>query len=141
MNRLYAIGEPPLIPRKTEDLFSAWGEEGIWVHQPDQVANYVSFRPGLLQMLPPICQIVRNRFPRPIPIRLVLYKDIEIEDQYLTFSIRPKQVNVEFWQGIQSASEACWRLLENSSDWLLITADVDEPEPLKRHVSRGGVRL
>jgi len=101
--------------------------KGIYIPNPEEVKNYLYHYPDIADVVESACIETRNRFKPSTQLSLELYRDPEIDDEYLTLYIRQK----EYDDNIMDIIEDIWliysdELVLRSGDFL-VTTDFDYP--------------
>ncbi|MCI0379561.1 MAG: hypothetical protein L0215_18280 [Gemmataceae bacterium] len=92
-----------------------------------EVEQYFAEHPDLAAIVPGICAKVRAAFGATEELSLQLYKDPEIDDQYLTLYVRRQEYKPGIVEEIDRISGQFDGLLETASGYLLITTDFRRP--------------
>ena len=95
-------------------------------HSKD-VTTYLKKHMGLKSILPAVVRKVRDVFGPETQLSLTLYRDPEIDDAYLTLSLRRQKYDADFMDTIEKVSEHFHPKLERISGHLLLTTDFGLP--------------
>jgi hypothetical protein len=104
--------------------------ENILIPRRDAVDQYIFLHCDLGQLLPAICAISRQHFGQDAELSLEVYKDPEIDDQYLTLYVRQTNYPSDIMHQIYGVARQFDDLLEKVSGYLLITTDFRRPRGL-----------
>ena len=99
----------------------------IIISDSKDVTSYIKKHPALSCILPTVFRKVRNIFGPETELSLALYRDPEIEDAYLTLTLRRHKYDVHFMDTIEKVSEQFHHKLEKISGHLLLTTDFGPP--------------
>ena len=94
---------------------------------PDEVEAYVADHPELVTLLEGISAELRVAFGPEAELALELYKDLEVQDQYLTLYVRQTKYAADLMDRIEAAVRPFMAQLESSTGHLLITTDFRRP--------------
>jgi len=99
----------------------------IAVPNPEEVQDYLSHYPDIIELVMFACEETRNHFSLPTQLSLELYRDPEIADQYITLYVRQK----EYDENIMDVIEEIWstyddKLSTKQGDFF-VTTDFDFP--------------
>lgn len=97
-------------------------EQGVRVHHPGSVLDYLTQYPGLVDVLPKAVAAARAHFPEA-QLVMDLYQDPEIEDRYLVLYVRLKAYDDSVLERLEQAESAFIHLLEGTEGWLQLTTD------------------
>jgi len=92
-----------------------------------EITHYLLVFPDMIDLLAPICGAVFERFPQPSQVALELFKDPESDDQYLTVYVRQMQYDEDILDILDDVSVPFDDILCDTSGWLLITTDFQDP--------------
>jgi hypothetical protein len=95
--------------------------------RPD-VEAYVAMHPELGELLPEICNQVRQSLGQDAELSLELYRDPEFEDRYLTLYVRQRSYDAHIMDKIEAVSQRFNDKLEKVSGYLLLTTDFRRPK-------------
>jgi hypothetical protein len=111
------------VTSRIEDTFSSLRKQQILIPRPDEVRGYLIDYPDLIDPLVSVCGIGRAHFATPIQLSLELYRDPEIDDQYLTLYVRQQDYDDSLLDEIDKVCEERRPLLEGIDGHLLVTTD------------------
>ncbi|HUT04090.1 MAG TPA: hypothetical protein VM163_09395 [bacterium] len=112
---------------RLETLFAEMSPTGLCIPNFPKVKSYLFHHPDMIDLVQPICKAVLDRFPKPSQVALELYQDPEIEDQYLTVYVRQEQYDEDILDELHEVSNHFDDILCDTSGWLLITTDFQDP--------------
>ena len=98
-------------------------QAGIRIPCPADLTAYLIRYPDLLPALGPVAERVAAAFPSDARLSLELYRDREIEDEYLALYVRQQSYASDILQRIELISAELQPQLDSSQGWLLITTD------------------
>jgi len=67
-----------------------------------EVEQYLAFHPDLRSVLGPICSMAREAFGEKAELELKLYRDPEMEDEYLTLYVRQVRYEADIMDRIET---------------------------------------
>jgi WD40 repeat protein len=102
-------------------------QHDVLLPQPADVDRYLAAHRALGKLLPTICAKAREVFGSSDELSLELYKDPEIDDQYLTLYVRQQRYAPDLMEKIDRFSRQFDDSLEKPSGYLLITSDFRRP--------------
>jgi len=123
-----ALQKSSAISVGVENLFNLLVSMKITIPEPAEVRNYLLVYPDMINILLLIFNKIIEKFNSSAQISLEVYKDPEIDDEYLTAYIRQEIYDESIMDLIDEISSECESLLANSSGWLLITTDFQPPK-------------
>ncbi|GIW39472.1 MAG: hypothetical protein KatS3mg076_0049 [Candidatus Binatia bacterium] len=88
----------------------------------DDIEDYLARFPELQDILPAAVRSTRHYFP-DAELVLELYRDPEIEDEYLVLLVRSNRYDRETMERIRLAESAFIERLTGRNGWLQITTD------------------
>jgi hypothetical protein len=97
--------------------------QGTGMPEPASIRDYLTEHPDMVEPVLALCCYARLRFPLGATLTLVVYRDPEVTDEYLTVYVRlPDYSSFQFEQ-IKEVERECEPLLEEKSGWLVLTTD------------------
>jgi hypothetical protein len=115
---------PPIIEEvQIEKTLNHLQESGIVIPKPSEVLDYLSRYPDIIGLLISVCELTVQRFDSQTRLSLELYRDPEIEDEYLTFYIRQQKYNENLMKRIEGIRANYEKMLVGMTGWLLVTTD------------------
>lgn len=100
----------------------------VIVPNPEEVQNYLSRYPDIIELVMLACEETRNRFLLPTQLSLELYRDPEIDDQYLTLYVRQKKYEKDIMDKIEEIRLSYSDDLADKTSYLLLTTDFQFPK-------------
>src|SRR5262245_7790258 len=91
------------------------------------VSRFLETDSQLAEMLPGVCRQVRASLGAAVELSLELYKDPEIDDQYLTLYVRQHGYDVSIMDRIDAVRDDLAPVLNRLANRLLITTDFCPP--------------
>jgi hypothetical protein len=96
----------------------------VTVSQPAEVLNYLTRHLDMTELILPVCKMARTRFENRAEFYLEVYRDPEIDDEYLALYVRQKVYDDDVLKMIREISrESLYRGLEGKKGWFTITTD------------------
>lgn len=117
----------PPVPPPVSDPLPHLATAGIELIEREQIRDYLAECPDLGVLLPDICKAARAEFGPSSELSLMLYRDPEAVDQYLTLYIRQPKYEPEILARIERVSHSFEGQLELTSGHLLLTTDFRPP--------------
>ncbi|HEX9666759.1 MAG TPA: hypothetical protein VGA95_09430 [Thermodesulfobacteriota bacterium] len=115
---------PPIIEEvQIEKTLNHLQESGIVIPKPSEVLDYLSRYPDIIGLLISVCELTVQRFDSQTRLSLELYRDPEIEDEYLTFYIRQQKYDENLMKRIEGIRANYEKMLVGMTGWLLVTTD------------------
>jgi len=111
------------------DLLRAAGETRSTVVSPEEVRQYLIRYSDVAPIAVELLQAARNVFGPDAEIALELYRDAEIDDEYLRVLVRLRQYREDFLQRLQSISDAHDAKLSKLSGYISVTTDYQASAP------------
>jgi hypothetical protein len=102
-------------------------EKQIIISIPNEVRDYLFRYPDILEILPTVCELTRQRFDLQTQLSLEVYNDPEIEDEYLTLYVRQKKYDNEIMNKIKEIRKNYEKFLIERKGWFLVTTDFRSP--------------
>jgi len=100
----------------------------VSIPKPEEVRYYLRQYPDIIDLLDFVCDKTRNRFGLPTQISLELYRDPEIDDQYLTIYVRQKEYEKDIISKIEEIRSIYCDELADKSGYFLLTTDYQFPK-------------
>lgn len=110
-----------------EDDLPRLSESGIVIPEPGEMRRYLQGHPDMSGLLLPVCKLASERFGPGTQLSLELYRDPEIEDEYLTLYVRQENYDEDILETIDTIRGEPTEDLSPSSGWLLVTTDYRPP--------------
>jgi hypothetical protein len=82
----------------------------------------------MLNVLPLVCKIAIDRGGSSSQLSLEVYRDPEIQDEYLTLYIRQSQYDESISKLIDEITVECQEYFSDSERWLIVTTDFRPPQ-------------
>lgn len=128
MARRYAHSQNSTdVTSEIEAALSRLGSEGIVIPQPATVRDYLLRYPDIADLLPSVSKVARDRLGMRTQLSLEVYRDPEIDDEYLTLYVRQDNYDEHILDLIESISAEYEDKLAGRSGWLLVTTDFRPP--------------
>jgi len=112
---------------KIEEVLSELSLIPILIPQPAEVRSYLLSYPDIANLLPPVCEMARERFGKFVQLSLEVYHDPEIEDEYLTLYVRQEHYDEQIMDEIEEICAAYETALIDTTGWFLVTTDFRPP--------------
>lgn len=103
-------------------------KDQIVVPRPDEVMDYLQNYPDIIDIIPSLCKKARKEFVLPTQLALELYRDPEIEYEYLTLYVRQQNYAVDILDKIDATSAEFDQALAGKTGWLIMTTDLSSPQ-------------
>lgn len=120
-------GAPTTGMDETATVLRTLSSKRTVIPQPDAVQAYLTQYPDIRAVMQTICRTATVRFGEQVQLSLEVYRDPEIQDEYLTLYIRQDHYDEQLLTTIDGLSAECESLLMNTSGWLLVTTDFCSP--------------
>ncbi len=96
----------------------------VVVSQPVEVSNYLIQHLDLMELILPVCKTAMARFENRAKFYLEVYRDPEIDDEYLALYIRQKVYDDDVLKVIREISrESLYQGLVSKKGWFTVTTD------------------
>jgi len=102
--------------------------DGIVIPRPVEVQAYLEHNADLYDIVLSASKNVIERFAGNAPLSLELYRDPEIEDEYLTLCVRQEHYDSDVLDKLNDISTSFDSQLCLTPGWFLITTDFQPPE-------------
>lgn len=109
------------------DLLCAFSASNLLTPNPDQVRDYLTQDQAFQELVLVICKRAREEFGPDTELSLELYRDPEIDDEYLTLYVRQPSYNADILDRIERVGQKFAEPLEKASGYLLLTTDFRPP--------------
>lgn len=117
---------PPVPPLVSDPLLQL-ATAGIELIEREQIRDYLAEFPDLAVLLPDVCKAARTEFGPSAELSLMLYRDPEAIDRYLTLYVRQPKYEPEILARIERVSHSFEGRLEQTTGHLLLTTDFRPP--------------
>ncbi len=118
-----AIGDHPSSDGISISLADELAASEIKLPKRNEVEDYLSEHAGLRSILGPVCQRMRSEFGPHAELSLIVYRDPEIQDRYLTLYVRQRKYDSNIIDRIEQISAEFEAGVSASSGHLLISTD------------------
>ena len=119
-----SVGVTSQIQAVLNQLHQDW----IRIPKPNYVREYLLRYPDLINILPYVSKMVRERVGLYTQLSLEVYHDPEIEDEYLTLYIRQEHYDENILNIIEDIRTQYEEKLIGRSGWFLLTTDFRPPK-------------
>jgi hypothetical protein len=122
--------EPVLTQKSTEvtaqieEVLNWLAQKQVMIPQPAEVRDYLLRHSHMIVLLPAISERVLERCGRQAQLSLEVYRDPEIDDEYLALYIRQERYDKSILNVIDSICAEFETELASSLGWLLVTTDL-----------------
>jgi hypothetical protein len=99
----------------------------ILIPDPDDVKNYLLNYPDIIDLIIPICELVKEKFKHPAQVSLEVYHDPEIVDEYISIEIRQQKYDESVMKRIKEIGIKCEIELIGKKGWIFVTTDFRQP--------------
>ena len=110
-----------------EEALSKLQSLEIDIPKPADVREYLHRYPDMIDLLPSVCSVTRERFGIDTRLSLEVYHDPEIDDEYLTLYVRQKHYDKQIMKTIEDIWATYDEELAERSGWLHVTTDFRPP--------------
>jgi hypothetical protein len=100
----------------------------VVVPNPEEVCDYLSRYPDIIELVMLACEETRSRFLLSTQLSLELYRDPEIDDQYLTLYVRQKKYEKNIMDIIEEIQSIYIDKLVDKIGYFLLTTDFQFPK-------------
>lgn len=94
---------------------------------PEEVIDYLQKHRGLYDVTLYACSLTEEKFGAHAQISLELYKDPEINDQYLTIYVRQNEYEPDIIEKIEAVSKEFAPAMTGEEGYILVTTDFHPP--------------
>jgi len=103
--------------------------EALEIPIPDSedVRNYLLHFPDIIDLIIPICKLVKEKFKHPTQISLEVYHDPEIIDEYITIEIRQNKYDESVRKRIKEIRAKYENELTDRNGWVTVITDYRQP--------------
>ena len=98
------------------------------VRRPGEVRQYLLKHPDMAGLVRSACDRARGRLHPQMQLLLELYRDPEIDDEYLTLYVRQSHYDEKVLQVIDQLNRESETEKAGKSGWLVISTDFRRPE-------------
>jgi hypothetical protein len=112
---------------KIDETFAALKRDHVLIPVSPEVRDYLLRYPDMIDCLVPVAELAREELGSQPQLSLELYRDPEIDDQYLTLYVRQEPLDDDLMDKIDKILEDRRGILDNTSGWLLVTTDGRPP--------------
>ena len=99
----------------------------IVISRVAEVRDYLFTHPDLLDLLARVCQLALYKAGNDTELSLEVYRDPEIQDEYLTLYARRDDYDADFIMILEGIRSAYQEELSGRSGWILVTTDFGVP--------------
>ena len=117
------IAGQPVADAGSELRLLTESDADIGISNAADVDRYLSEHTELRSVVPQVCQRVRDEFGQDAELSLELYRDPEIDDQYLTLEVRQERYDSNIIERLDQISGEFADELEPCSGQILLTTD------------------
>ncbi|MBI2864726.1 MAG: hypothetical protein HYX94_09225 [Chloroflexi bacterium] len=114
---------------RTKSVLKSLKPKGILVPDLPEVTNYLLVHSDLVDLLPCVSAYARKLLGADTQLSLEIYRDPEIEDEYLTFCVRQDHYQGNILELIDRVYAACGNEFGRISGGFLMTTDSQAPRP------------
>ncbi len=113
--------------RHVEDTLFGLASTRVTIPRPAEVREYLVQYPDMIALVLQVAVSASRRFGPATELSLELYRDPEIDDEYLTLYVRQASYDEDILDQIEELSVQYERGLHGKSGWLLVTTDFCPP--------------
>jgi hypothetical protein len=99
----------------------------ILIPDMDDVKNYLLNYPDIIDLIIPICELVKEKFKYPAQVLLEVYHDPEIVDEYISIEIRQRKYDESVMKRIKEIRPDYNDKLIDKEGWIFVTTDFRQP--------------
>ena len=99
----------------------------ILIPDSEDVRNYLLHFPDIIDLIIPICMLVKEKFNHPTQISLEVYHDPEIDDEYITIYVRQYSYDRSVMKRIEEIETKYENELIDKEGWIFVTTDYRKP--------------
>lgn len=99
----------------------------ILIPDSEDVRNYLLNYPDIIDLVIPICELVKEKFKHPTQISLEVYHDPEIDDEYITIYVRQYNYDRSVMKRIEEIETKYENELIDKEGWVIVTTDFHKP--------------
>lgn len=99
----------------------------VGITQSEKVRDYLLRYTDMTSLIPLVCGMVRKKFDVDTYLSLEVYRDPEIEDEYLVLYVRQEDYDERLMDKIEEVCDEYEEMLSGKSGWLLVTTDFSPP--------------
>jgi hypothetical protein len=99
----------------------------ILIPDSEDVRNYLLHFPDIIDLIIPICELVKGKFGYPTQISLEVYHDPEIIDEYITIEIRQHNYDRSVMKRIKEIRPEYNEKLIDKEGRIFVTTDYRKP--------------
>ena len=99
----------------------------IMITNQAAVRDYLLCYSDMIDLLPILLRVTRERFEIPTQLSLEVYRDPETDDEYLTLYIRQENYDANIMEIIEDIRAEYYKHLTGKSGWLHLTTDFRPP--------------
>lgn len=100
----------------------------IVIPNPEELRNYLHRYTDIIELVMSVCEETRNHFILPTQLSLELYRDPEIDDQYLTLYVRQNKYEKDIMNKIEEIRLSYCDVLADKTGYFLLTTDFQFPK-------------
>ena len=83
--------------------------------------------PDIIDLIIPICELVKEKFKHPAQVLLEVYHDPEIVDEYISIEIRQRKYDESVMKRIKEIRPDYNDKLIDKEGWIFVTTDFRQP--------------
>ena len=99
----------------------------ILISDSEDVRNYLLHFPDIIDLILPICKLVKEEFKHPTQISLEVYHDPEIIDEYITIYVCLHNYDRSVMKRIKEIRPEYNEKLIDKEGWIFVTTDYRKP--------------
>lgn len=100
---------------------------GVGITRPAAVRDYLLKYSDITNLIPHVCQITKKHLSKDSHLSLEVYRDQEIEDEYLALYVRQELYDERLMDKIEGVCVEYANLLVGKSGWFVVTTDFRPP--------------
>ena len=110
-----------------EQVLSQVKQLEILIPDIDDVQNYLIHYPDIIDLIMPICMLVKEKFKHPTQVSLEVYHDPEIIDEYISIEIRQSKYDESVRRRIDEIRTEYDENLIDKNGWIFVGTDYRQP--------------
>ncbi len=99
----------------------------VAIPHPTTVRDYLLSYSDITSLIQPVCQMARKHLGKDTHLSLEVYRDQEIEDEYLALYVRQDIYDNRLMDKIEEVCVEYENMLSGKSGWFIVTTDFRPP--------------
>lgn len=127
LSTAHTLTQMPADTTQIKEVLDELEHSGVMLPQPEPVRGYLLHHPEMVDLLPLVCKLARDRLGLHTELSLEVYHDPEIEDEYLMLYVRQRAYASDILDVIEDINAEYEAALTDKPGWLLVTTDFQPP--------------